>query len=129
MESQSSNNKIEYLVVCIPERADIKDLVEYQVRKENPHLVWCAGYLYEYVENWSHDKPYTHFITMVNYTPLEQYKRYAVMDRGELSFSDNLQEMRGSAIPVLIEKAEENHPRTKDILRRIKERDKGPTLY
>jgi len=28
-----------------------------------------------------------------------------------------------------IEKAEETHPRTKDILRRIKERDKGLTLY
>ena len=122
------SGEIEYLVVCIPERAEIKDLVEYQTRKENPHLAWCGGCLYEYVENWSHKKPYTHYITMVNYAPLEGYRRFAIVDQGEFSFSDDLRGMRGSAIPVLIEKAEESHPRTQGILRMIEERERDLTL-
>jgi hypothetical protein len=118
------NRTIEYVVACIPERMHIKDLVEFQVGKENPHLVWCDGYLYEYVENWSHRNPYTHFITMVNYTRLKNYSRYALFDQGELSFSDQLKGIRGGVIAVLIEQAEETHQRTVRILSRLKEREK-----
>lgn len=106
----------------------VRDLVEYQasrlVARESPHLVWCRGYLYEYAEEWSDKKPYTHYIIMVNYAPLKEYKRYAIVDQGELSFSDNLKERRGSAIPILIERAEEAHPRTQSILKEIESKEK-----
>jgi len=111
---------IRYLVVCIPEKMGIEDLVGFQVGRENPHLVWCGKYLYEYAEEWHHEKPYVHYITMVNYSVLLQYKRYAIMDQGTLSFSDTLQEISGSAVPILIEKAQETHPRTQGILKSIK---------
>ncbi|MEE8571107.1 MAG: hypothetical protein V3S97_08980 [Candidatus Bathyarchaeia archaeon] len=113
----------QYLVVCIPERTNVKDLVEYQTNRlavqESPHLVWSEGYLYEYVEEWSNKEPYTHYIIAVNYASLKEYRRYAIMDQGDVSFSDTLKEARGSAIPMLIEQAEETHPRTQAILREI----------
>lgn len=113
----------QYLVVCIPERTNVRDLVEYQTNRlviqESPHLVWSEGYLYEYVEEWSNKEPYTHYIIAVNYASLKDYRRYAIMDQGDVSFSDTLKEARGSAIPMLIEQAEETHPRTQAILREI----------
>ncbi|MCW3987262.1 MAG: hypothetical protein NWE87_02985 [Candidatus Bathyarchaeota archaeon] len=113
----------QYLVVCIPERTNVKNLVEYQTNRlavqESPHLVWSEGYLYEYVEEWSNKEPYTHYIIVVNYASLKEYRRYAIMDQGDVSFSDTLKEARGSAIPMLIEQAEETHPRTQAILREI----------
>ncbi len=112
--------KIRYPVVCVPERMRIEDLVGFQARKEVPHLVWCGGYLYEYEEEWHHEKPYVHYITTVNYCVLREYKRYAIMDQGRVSFSDTLQGMSGSAVPILIEKAEEGHPRTQGILKSIR---------
>lgn len=115
-----SGKRIQYLVVCVPEKMNIEDLVGFQVGRENPHLVWCGEYLYEYEEEWLHEKPYTHYVTMVNYCVLREYKRYAIMDQGRLSFSDTLQEISGSAVPILIEKAEEMHPRTQGILKSIK---------
>lgn len=113
----------QYLVVCIPERTNVRDLVEYQTNRlavqESPHLVWSEGYLYEYVEEWYNKEPYTHYIIAVNYASLKEYRRYAIMDQGDVSFSDTLKEARGSAIPMLIEQAEETHPRTQAILREI----------
>jgi len=118
----------QYLVVCIPERTNVRDLVEYQTNRlafqESPHLVWSEGYLYEYVEEWSNKKPYTHYIIAVNYASLKEYRRYAIMDQGDVSFSDTLKEARGSAIPMLIEQAEETHPRTQAILREIESKKK-----
>jgi len=118
---------IRYVVACVPEKMIVEDLVSFQVGRENPHLVWCDGYLYEYEEEWHHEKPYLHYITMVNYCLLQQYKRYVIMNQGKTSFSDTLQEISGSAVPVLIEKAEEVHPRTRGILEsiRLKERVGG----
>jgi hypothetical protein len=60
----------------------------------------------------------------VNYAPLREYRRYAIVDQGEVSFSDTLKEARGSAIPMLIEQAEETHPRTQAILREIESKEK-----
>jgi hypothetical protein len=115
-----SGKSIQYLVVCCPEKMDVEDLVGFQVGRGNPHLVWCCGYLYEYEEEWHHEEPYTHYVTMVNYCVLREYKRYAIMDQGRLSFSDTTQEISGSAVPILMEKAEETHPRTQGILKSIK---------
>lgn len=118
----------QYLVVCIPERTNVRDLVEYQTNRlavqESPHLVWSEGYLYEYVEEWSNKEPYTHYIIAVNYASLKEYRRYAIMDQGDVSFSNTLKEARGSAIPMLIEQAEETHPRTQAILREIESKEK-----
>ena len=118
----------QYLVVCIPERTNVRDLVEYQTNRlafqESPHLVWSEGYLYEYVEEWYNKEPYTHYIIAVNYASLKEYRRYAIMDQGDVSFSDTLKEARGSAIPMLIEQAEETHPRTQAILREIESKKK-----
>jgi hypothetical protein len=117
-----------YLVVGVPERTSVRDLVEYQTNRlaaqESPHLVWGGGYLYEYVEEWSDKEPYIHYIIAVNYAPLREYRRYAIVDQGEVSFSDTLKEARGSAIPILIEQAEETHPRTQAILREIESKEK-----
>jgi hypothetical protein len=118
----------QYLVVCIPERTSVRDLVEYQTNRlaaqESPHLVWGGGYLYEYVEEWSDKEPYIHYIIEVNYAPLREYRRYAIVDQGEVSFSDTIKEARGSAIPILIERAEETHPRTQVILQEIESKEK-----
>ncbi len=118
-----------YVVVCVPERTSVRDLVEYQTNRlaaqESPHLVWGGGYLYEYVEEWSAKEPYLHYIIAVNYAPLSEYRRYALVDQGAVSFSDTLKEARGSAIPLLIERAEATHPRTQAILREIESRDKS----
>ena len=55
----------QYLVVCVPERMRVRDLAEYQANRlavrESPHLVWCRGYLFEYVEEWSDKDPYIHY--------------------------------------------------------------------
>ena len=83
---------VQYLVVCIPERVTVRDLVEYQshslAEHDNSRLVWGGGYLYDYITEWSDRKPYTHYIIAVNYTPLKEYQRYAIVDQGEVSFSD-----------------------------------------
>jgi hypothetical protein len=116
-----------YVVVCVPERTSVRDLVEYQTNRlaaqESPHLAWAGGYLYEYVEEWSDKDPYLHYIIAVNCAPLHEYRRYALVDQGAVSFSDTLKEARGSAIPLLIERAEATHPRTQAILREIESRD------
>jgi hypothetical protein len=120
--------KIQYLLVCVPERISIQDLVEYHTNRlslrEDSHLVWCKEYLFEYEEEWSVDKPYIHYVIMVNYVPLEDYKRYALVDQGEVSFTNTVKTLRGSAVPVLIKKADESHPRTKGILNGIKQKEK-----
>lgn len=117
----------QYIVVCVPERMSARDLVEYQtsriMARESAHLVWCKGYLYEYVEEWSTDKPYTHYIAMVNYAPLKDYKRYAIANQGEVAFSDTLKETKGNAIPLIIERAEVTHPRTQSILEKIEAKE------
>ena len=118
----------QYLVVCVPERTSVRDFVEYQANRlaaqESPHLVWGGGYLYDYVEEWSDKEPYNHYIIAVNYAPLKECRRYAIVDQGEVSFSDTFKNVRGSAIPILIERAEETHPRTQVILREIESKEK-----
>ena len=51
------------------------------------------------------------------------YRRYAIVDQGKVSFSDTLRDAKGSAVPILIEKAEETHPRTQGILNEIKSKE------
>jgi hypothetical protein len=119
---------IHYTAVCTPERLSVRDLVESQAQlvaeEENPHLEWGGGYLYEYVAKWDNKEPYAHYIIAVKYTPHTAYRRYAIVDQSTISFADTLKEARGNAIPILITRADDMHPRTQEILEAINARER-----